>query len=174
MILAPQLALFLYIAVAAFGMATWLGRARLRRVAGSLAGGAVLALVWLARLGIDDSMGWWKSAFAESPDLFRLLPLPLVLPIIALTGAWILIISWRIARRFGWAAHALFFLALALHSSVRDRIWWGEFMRVMVISNGAVPILADSAVLAADFALGHALMRFIAGPAGKDPLARAR
>jgi hypothetical protein len=47
-------------------------------------------------------------------------------------------------------------------------------MRVMVSTPGIRPIVADAAFFTAGLALGHALMRLIAGPARQDHLARTR
>jgi hypothetical protein len=42
----------------------------------------------------------------------------------------------------------------------------------MVFAPGVAPILADAATYAGAVALGHAMMRFIAGPARDDQLTR--
>jgi len=42
----------------------------------------------------------------------------------------------------------------------------------MVFSPGVAPILADGATYAGMMLLGHAVMRLVAGPAGKDRLTR--
>jgi hypothetical protein len=47
-------------------------------------------------------------------------------------------------------------------------------MRIMVISPGIRPLLGDAALLSLALVLGYAVMRIIAGPDGKDPLARSR
>ena len=171
-LLAPQFVLLLCVTVAAFGVVTYLLRANLRRVIASLAGGAIYALVNLLRLRAADSMGWWKTVFAETPDPFSVFSVSILVPILALTGAWALLISWRILRRFGWGPLALYVLAWATTTVIRDRLWYGEFQRVMVIAGGTASLVAEAAFVAAGLVLGHALMHFIAGPARKDPLAR--
>jgi len=45
---------------------------------------------------------------------------------------------------------------------------------MMVIAPGIGPLLADGAMLGAGLVLGHAVMRLVAGPSGKDHLARTR
>jgi hypothetical protein len=44
----------------------------------------------------------------------------------------------------------------------------------MVFAPGVIPILADAATYVGMVVLGHAVMRFIAGPANEDQLARKR
>jgi hypothetical protein len=61
-------------------------------------------------------------------------------------------------------------LGVPIGGAIRDRIWWQRLIRVMVARPGIGPLLADAAVLAVGMALGLAVMRLIAGPAGKDPL----
>ena len=78
-ILAPQMGLFLYIALAGFGVAAYLTRAMFRRAMGCLAAGAVFALVWMIKLRIDYAMGWWRSAFPETPEPLMLFSVPIVL-----------------------------------------------------------------------------------------------
>jgi serine/threonine protein kinase len=173
-ILAPQIAIFAYMALALFGAAAFLSRARARRIAGAVSGGALFALVWLLKWKIDYSMGWWRSAFPETPDPTALFSMPVIVPLITLGAAAFLFGSWRVARRFGWVGWAVVILPLAASFSVRDRFYWDTFMRVMVATPGIRPVVADAAFFAAGLAAGHALMRLVAGPARLDRLARTR
>src|ERR1035438_5087260 len=59
-------------APAACGGVVFFTRARLRRVAGALAGGMVFGATWVFKLRLDYSMGWWRTRFAETPDPFSL------------------------------------------------------------------------------------------------------
>jgi hypothetical protein len=117
-------------------------------------------------------MGWWTTVFAETPNLFLLVPVSVLFTILALTGAWALLLSWRILRRFGWWPTALYVIAWATLSALRDRMFYGEFMRVVVVTGGAGSLLAETAFVGAALVLGHILMHLIAGPAGEEPLAR--
>jgi tRNA A-37 threonylcarbamoyl transferase component Bud32 len=171
-IFGPQVALFLYISLSGFGVAAYFTRAGFRRAVSSVAGGVVFSCCWLMKLKIDFALGWWRSAFPEV-DPFQLFSLPLVFLIVALTGATLLLISWRVSRRFGWPAQFAMILIVPLCLAVRDRIWWEGAMRMMVNTPEILPLLADAGLLAIAFSLGYALMRLSAGPARSDVLARA-
>ena len=168
-ILGPLFALSLFIALAGFGVAAYLTRAMFRRAIGAWAGGAVFTVVWIIKLRIDYAMGWWRSAFPETPD--PMTPFALV---ILLGGGVLFLASWRISRRFGWVGLAMMLLVASVGFAFRDRIWWEYFMRVMVATPGILPVLADAALLGFGLALGHFVMRLVAGPAGRDRLARGR
>ena len=173
-ILAPQMALFLYIALAGFGAAVYLTRAAFLRAMGSLAGGAVFAVVWMIKLRIDYAMGWWRSAFPETPDPLMLFSVPVMFLVLMLGVGVLFLASWRITRRYGWAGQVVMLLIASLGFAVRDRIWWQHLMRMMVATPGIGPLLADAALHAVGLALGYAVMRLIAGSARKDTLARTR
>jgi len=173
-ILAPLMAIFLYIDLAGFGLVAYLTRAMFVRVMGALAGGALFAVVWIIKLRVDYAMGWWTTAFPETPDPLMLFSLPVMFLVIMMAGGLLLLLSWRVTRRFGWAGQVVMLLALPVYFAVRDRVWWQHFMRMLVATPGIGPVLGDAAFLAVGLALGYAVMRLIAGPAGKDPLARTR
>ena len=173
-VLAPQMGLFLYIDLAGFGVVAYLTRAMFRRAMGCLAAGTVFALVWMIKLRIDYAMGWWRSAFPDTPEPLMLFSVPIALLTLAFGIGVVFLILWRVNRRFGWAGQTAMLLAVPIDFAIRDRIWWQHFMRMMVVTPGMGPLLADAALLAAGLLLGQAVMRLIAGPAGKDPLARTR
>ncbi|MDQ6678710.1 MAG: serine/threonine protein kinase [Acidobacteriota bacterium] len=173
-ILAPQLALFLYIALVGFAIAVYLTRAKFVRAIGALAGGAVYGLCWLLKLKIGSSMGWWRSRFSTAPDSMELFAQPVFLPTLAFAGAAFFLISWRVTRRFGWPWQVFLIFAVAGYQAVRERIWFDTLMRVMAARPGIVPLLGDAVLLAAGLALGYGVMRLIVGSAHKDPLARNR
>jgi serine/threonine protein kinase len=173
-VLAPQMGLFLYIDLAGFGVVAYLTRAMFRRAMGCLAAGTVFALVWRIKLRIDYAMGWWRSAFPDTPEPLMLFSVPIALLTLAFGIGVVFLILWRVNRRFGWAGQTAMLLAVPIDFAIRDRIWWQHFMRMMVVTPGMGPLLADAALLAAGLLLGQAVMRLIAGPAGKDPLARTR
>ena len=171
-ILAPQLVLWLCLAPAAWGGTVFLTRARFRRVMGALAGGILFGATWFFKLRLDYSMGWWRTRFAETPDPLSLFsPASMVLGI-AVLSALLFLVSWRVARRFGWAGVAVFIVAVSADLTVRDRMYWDTFMQMMTVSWGIQPLLADTALFVLGFTLGHAAMRMVAGPAKGDGLSR--
>ena len=56
----------------------------------------------------------------------------------------------------------------------RDYLYATTFPKWMVFAPGVIPILADAVTYAGAVALGHGMMRLIAGPASEDQLARTR
>jgi serine/threonine protein kinase len=170
-ILAPQLVLWACLAPAACGATLFFTRARLRRVAGALAGGILFGATWVFKMRLDYSMGWWRTRFAETPDPFSLFSPALILGI-AVLGALLFLISWRVARRFGWVGTAIFIVLASAQFTVRDRMYWDTFMHMMTISWRIQALLADTALFVLGVTLGHAGMRMVAGPAKGDGLAR--
>jgi len=172
--LAPEIAIFSYEVLLSFAVTAFLSRATLRRILGAVAGGVLFGLFWLLRWRIGYAMGWWRTAFPETPDPTALFTASVMPLLIILVGAALLIISWRIARRFGWLGCSVFILAVAASGAIRDRIYWDSIMRVLVATPGILPVAVDGAFFVAGLALGHGLMRLIAGPAPQDALARTR
>jgi hypothetical protein len=168
---APLIALFVYIAVAVFGIIVYFTRAPLRRIMAALLGGGMFALITYIRFRVGLSMGWWQSGVPEAPDIAALLSFPIAIS--PLAGAMVLLISWRISRRFGAIALAALFPIVGVGQAFRERVWYDRFMHMMVAAPGIVPLLADGGFIAAGFALGYAMMRLVAGPADQDQLARS-
>ncbi|HET8550150.1 MAG TPA: serine/threonine-protein kinase [Bryobacteraceae bacterium] len=168
-ILAPQITLFAFLGLTISGGIAYFSRATLRRMAGALAGGVFFAAAWWLRFRIAYARGWWRSAFADTPDPLLLFSGPLLLALVV-TSAALLLIGWRITRRFGWKGLALFVPAVGLWAAPRDRVWWDHLMHVMVAAPGVAPVLIDAALLSAGIAVGYAVMRLIAGPAKRDAL----
>ncbi|MBZ5626477.1 MAG: serine/threonine protein kinase [Acidobacteriia bacterium] len=171
-ILAPQLVLWACLGPAACGGTVFFTRARLRRVAGALAGGMLFGATWIFKLRLDYSMGWWRTRFAETPDPFSLFSPTLMFLGIAVLGALVFLVSWRVARRFGWAGLAIFIAFVSAAFTFRDRMYWDRFMHMMTVSWGVQPLLADTALFVLGLTLGHAVMRIVSGPAKGDELSR--
>jgi hypothetical protein len=171
-ILAPQLVLWACLAPAACGVVVFFTRPRLRRVAGALAGGLVFGADWVFKLRLDYSMGWWRTQFAASPDPFSLFSPALGFFGIAVLGALVFLISWRVARRFGWVGLAVFIVLVSAQFTFRDRMYWDTVMHMMTISWRVQVVLADTALFVLGLTLGHAAMRMVAGPAEGDGLAQ--
>src|SRR5215470_4864124 len=85
-----------------------LTRATLRRIAGALAGGAVIGLLALGISTLGEAMEWWHMAITWEPYFLTLLWIDFVL------CAFFYLITWRIARRFGWRGLAVVVVVFAL------------------------------------------------------------
>ena len=142
-------------------------RATARRIIGALAGGAAAGLLGLGAIALCETLGWWRIPFASTPYFLPLFYLGLS---ISLTPIYL--VTWRIARRFGWRGLAVFVCAVGIIGPPRDYLIAATFPKWMVFAPGVAPILADAATYVGMVALGHAVMRLIAGPATEDRLAR--
>lgn len=142
-------------------------RATSRRVVGALAGGATGGLIGLGTIALCEAIGWWRVPFASTPYFLLLLYLGL-----AISCSPIYLITWRLARRFGWRGLAVSLGAVAVIGPPRDYLIAAKYPEWMVFAPGVAPILADAATYVGIVALGHAVMRIVAGPAREDRFAR--
>jgi hypothetical protein len=145
----------------------YFARATARRVLGALVGGAAVGLMALGSITLCETLGWWRIPFASTPYFVFILYVGL-----AITCSPIYIVTWRVARRFGWRGLAVFVAIVAIVGPPRDYLYAATFPQWMVFSPGVAPILADSATYIGIVVLGHAVMRLVAGSARKDRLAR--
>ena len=142
-------------------------RATSRRVVGAMAGGAVVGLMMLGAIALGKAQGWWQVPFASTPYF-----LPLLYLGSAISCAPIYLITWRVTRRFGWRGLVVSIGIAAVMGPPRDYWIAAMFPEWMVFAPGLAPILADSATYVAIVVLGHAVMGLLAGPVGRDRLAR--
>ena len=144
-------------------------RASARRVEGALVGGATAGLLGMGAIALGESMGWWHIPFASTSSFLPLFYIGLA---ISLTPVYL--VTWRLARRFGWRGLAVFIGIVGIIGPPRDYLIAATFPKWMVFAPGVAPILADAAAYVGMVALGHAVMRFIVGAASEDRLARTR
>ena len=144
-------------------------RATVRRVLGALVGGAAAALFGMGAIALSETIGWWRLPFAWPPLILVLLYLGLA---ISLTPIYLVI--WRLSRRFGWRGPAVFIGIVAVIGPPRDYLIAALFPQWIVFAPGVAPILAVSAAYVGMVAVGHVMMRRVAGPARGDQLARRR
>ena len=161
-----QLHLFNGIGLVVFVVVAILTRATARRVVGALAGGAALGVVALGIIALCVEAGWWRFAITWEPYYLTLLWIDFAL------GAFIFLITWRIARRFGWRGLAVVVIAAAVIGPPRDYWYMQRFPEWGSYAPGVAPILAISATYVILVVLGHGVMRLVAGPARGSPLAR--
>lgn len=134
---------------------------------GALAGGAVAGLFGMGAIVIGNISGVWQVPISWTPGFLTLFYLGL-----AVSVSPIYLVTWRIARRFGWLGLAVFIGAVAIIGPPRDYMYAAMFPGWMVFAPGIAPVIADAAAYIGMVALGHAVMRLISGPAREDRLSR--
>jgi len=142
-------------------------RATTRRVMGSLVGGAAAGAFGLGAIVLCKALGWWEIPFASTPYF-----LPLFYLVLAIWPAPVYLVTWRLARRFGWRGLAVFIGIVTIIGPPRDYSIALTFPKLMVFAPGVAPILADAGAYFGILILGHFVMRLVAGPARDDRLAR--
>jgi hypothetical protein len=143
-----------------------LTRATTWRFTGALAGAAIAGVASLGIIAFGEEAGWWHMAISWEPYYLALFWIDF-----ALCG-FIFLITWRIARRFGWRGLAVVVVVAAILGPVRDYAYMERFPDWGAYARGVAPILAVSATYIFLGVLGHGVMRLVAGPACADPLAR--
>jgi hypothetical protein len=143
-----------------------LTRATARRIGGALAGGAAVGVVGLCILFLGERVEWWHMAITWEPYFLMLALIDFTL------CAFVFLITWRIARRFGWRGLAALLVVLAFLGPVRDHWYMRRFPEWGSYGAGFAPVLAISASYVILVLVGHGAMRLIAGPARADRLAR--
>jgi hypothetical protein len=144
-----------------------LTRATPRRLAGAAAGGAAAAAAGLGVIAFGQWVKWWDFVMFWEPSY-----LALFLAAFAASMAWMFLVSWRIARRFGWRGLAAALLAVAVIGPPRDYWYMARVPEWGAFGPGLAPALADCAAYVLMAVLGHGVMRLVAGPARADRLAR--
>ena len=138
--------------------------AKSRRIVGALVGGIVAAGVGLGAIAVGENMGWWRTPI-WTVSLFVLGYVGL-----AVSLAPFLLVSWRVARRFGLRGLVIGVGGAAIVGPIRDYAFASVFPDWIVFSPGLPPILAVSATYVSWVVVGHASMRLVAGPARRDAL----
>ncbi|HTG29508.1 MAG TPA: hypothetical protein VK818_14920 [Methylomirabilota bacterium] len=162
-----QLILMTSLYLAAFAAVAYFTRPKMTRIAGALCGGAVFGVVALLAVALGENQRWWRVPKAGSSHFQLLLWIGL-----AVSSAPIYLITWRVARRFGGGGLAVFALAAAVIGPPRDYGIAAVFPDWIVFSPGITPVLAVATIYALLVVVGHSVMRFVAGPAKDDSLAR--
>ena len=147
------------VAVVYFTRPTW------RRFAGALAGGAAVGCFGMGAIILGNTLGLWRVPIFWTPYFVALFYIGL-----AVSVTPIYLVTWRLARRFGWRGLAVVIGIVAIIGPPRDYLFAATFPAWMVFAPGVAPILADAATYVGIVALGHAVMRMIAGPSRADHL----
>lgn len=161
-----QLHLFNALGLVILGVVAILTRATARRIVGALAGGAAAGLVVIGMVALGESAGWWHMTITWEPYFLTLLWIDFTL------SAFVFLITWRIARRFGRRGLAVAVAAAAVIGPPRDYFYMRRFPEWGSYGPGFTPVLAISATYILLVLVGHGVMRLVAGPAGEDCLAR--
>jgi hypothetical protein len=140
-------------------------RATLRRILGAFAGGAAVGCFGLGAIVLGNSLGLWRVPITWTPYFVALFYLGLTISVTP-----IYLVTWRLTRRFGWRGLAMFTCIVAIIGPPRDYLFAATFPEWMVFAPGVAPILADAATYVGIVAIGHAVMRVVAGPARRDRL----
>jgi len=142
-------------------------RATSRRVAGALAGGAVAGGWGLGAIIAGEALGLWRDFLPHRHRLWVLFYFGL-----AVSLSPIYLITWRLARRFGWVGLAVCLIVAGVVGPPRDYLYVAAFPEWGAFASGVAPAVADGATYMGIVALGHAVMRLVSGPAHGSRLAR--
>jgi hypothetical protein len=152
----------------AFAVIVYFTRPTWRRFTGVFAGGAAAAgLGFWVVIPAGEALRLWHVPLDPSPVYMALLFLAT-----AVSTAPLLLITWRIARRFGWRGLAVTSAVLAAVGPPREFAVEARFPEWITYSTGVATILAISAVYVGGVGAGHGVMRLVAGPARGGRLAR--
>ena len=138
-----------------------------RRVVGSLAGGAAVGCFGIGAIVLGNAIGLWRVPIFWTAKFLTLFYLGF-----AISVSPIYLVTWRLARRFGWRGLAMFTCIVAVIGPPRDYLIAATFPKWMIFAPGIAPVLADAATYVGIVVIGHAVMRLIAGPSDEDGLAR--
>jgi len=137
-----------------------------RRIRGALAGGLAVGVAGLGIIALGEKAGWWHQVITWEPYFLALLVVNGAL------CAFVFLITWRIARRFGGRGLGLAAIFVAVIGPPRDYWYMAHFPEWGAYHWGVSTVLAVSAAYVLLGILGHGVMRLVAGPADKDRLAR--
>jgi hypothetical protein len=162
-----QIILMIGFYLVAFVAVAYFTRARVRRILGALAGGAVFGVVALLSIALGEAQGWWHLPQGGSAHFQLLMWLGF-----AISGGPTYLLLWRIVRRFGGRGLAVSVIVSAIIGPPRDYWIVAMFPAWMTFAPGIAPVLADATIYALLVIVGHVVMRMVVGPAQADSLAR--
>ena len=141
-------------------------RPSLRRMAGAIAGAFASGAAAVAVIAVCELAGWWHFTMRWEPSYLIQLGISIGL------GAFVFLLTWRLARRFGGRGLAIALLLAAVLGPFRDSAYMWMFPEWGYYAPGIAPMLAISVAYVVIGVVGHGLMRMIAGPSSADPLSR--
>ena len=140
-------------------------RATARRIAGAFAGGAAVGLFGMGAILFGNTLRSWRVPIVWTPYFLTLFYFGLTI-----TVTPIYLVTWRVARRFGWHGLAVCLGVVAIIGPPRDYLYSLRFPEWMVFAPGVGPIIADALVYIGIVAIGHGVMRLVAGSSNEDRL----
>jgi hypothetical protein len=150
---------------AALLIVTYFTRATARRIVGALVGGAAVGLFGMGAIFLGNKAEFWRVPISWTPQFLTLFYLGL-----SISVSPVYLVTWRVARRFGWHGLAVCLGVVAVIGPPRDYLYALKFPSWMVFAPGVAPILADAAAYVGIVAIGHVVMRLVAGPSREDRL----
>ncbi len=93
-------------------------------------------------------------------------------PVLVVMFAFLAIISWAVSRRFGWRGLAVFLISLGVMGALRDYLFAGKFMGLIVFAPGILLAIVDAFLWAGLTLVAIGVMRLVSGPARADRLGR--
>jgi hypothetical protein len=140
-------------------------RATLRRILGAFAGAVVVECFGIGAILVGNALRLWRVPIFWTPFFLTLFYVG-----ICVSAAPVYLVTWRLARRFGWRGLAVFIGIVTIIGPPRDYLFAYVFPAWMVFAPGIAPIVADAAAYFGIVAIGHAVMRLVAGPSRADRL----
>ncbi|SRR5258707_2614109 len=140
-------------------------RATTRRIVGAFVGGAAVGLFGMGAIVFGNGSGLWRVPIVRTPLFLALFYFGLTITVTPIYP-----ITWRVARRFGLRGIAVCLVSVAIIGPPRDYLYAMKFPEWMVFAPGVAPIIADALAYIGIVAIGHAVMRLVAGPSRADRL----
>ena len=130
-----------------------------------MGGGACVGLVVLALLRVLEACGWVHVGLTGTPVFLLLV---YVLSIVWCASLYLL--TWRVARRFGWVGLTVVVCVAGVLGPLHDLWAAARFPEWITIATGVGPVMAISATYIAEIVVGHGVMRLVAGASRADRL----
>ena len=143
-----QLYLFNGLYLAALVIVAFFTRATARRIAGALTGAVIFSAVALGADALGEKLGWWRMAIWVP----RILPHVYLDFVVSATPIYL--VTWRIARKFGWRGLAVVVALLTVIGPPRDYAYMARFPEWGSYGPGVVPVLAIAGIYAILVPLG--------------------
>ena len=141
-----------------------LTRATARRITGALAGGLAGGVVALGIVALGEKASWWHQTITWRPYFLTLFVIDFAL------CAFVFLITWRIARRFGSRGLTVAMIVAAVIGPPRDYWYMTRFPEWGTYTWGVPTVLAVSASYVLLGIVGHAVVARGDGASARDVL----